>query len=263
MDLSAVSTADLLAELAKRHGVSTKRAELERRTVQKRTRQAFLDGWTNELSVLLLVHALQHAADCGNPDCPRCDSILRRLEEPDLLSSMTAAAELERFMAIEATAVAFITTLDASDADRGRRARSLAADLRSLVEQKEDLVTRSKFTRQERRAIALESINKNKAEVQRLAADYGVTEGAIYNWRKKLLDGGADALEAARLDLPMAEDDDDVTRLQEENRLLKAKNKKLNEAVSHLVTEVLRHKNFVQQHYAVVTHVLPRAELEG
>ena len=263
MDLSAVSTTDLLAELARRHGVSTKRAELERRTVQKRTRQAFLDGWTNELSVLLLVHALQHAADCGNPECERCEEILRRLEEPDLLSTMTAAAELERFMMIEATAAAFIKTLDAADADRGRRARSLAAELRSLVEQKEDLVTRSKFTRQERRAIGLESINMNKAQVQRLAADHGVSEAAVYKYRKELVEGGADAIEAARLDLPMPEDDDDVTRLNDENRQLKAKLKKLNEAVGHLTVEVLRYKNFVKDHYAVVTHIQPRAELEG
>jgi hypothetical protein len=166
--MMAARTTDLIGTLAQRHGFDRDDAERIRRAVTIRavrslevveaprlasdavtaerdrllhlaSRRAFT-SWTSEISVLLLVQALDHAHDCLNPDCEQCDAIAERLEEHDLWETVEAARELGRLLEVERAAGDLIAALDSRGPARGAESARAAVTLRaSLVRIVHDL----------------------------------------------------------------------------------------------------------------------------
>lgn len=246
-------TADLIGTLADRHGIERDDAVKVKRSVARRApKGATYDDWTTECAMLLLVAALDHAHDCLNEDCERCEAIGRRLEEPDLWRAREAAHELERLLEIEAAAREFVASLDSRGVDRGRRASVAANRLRaSLIGPEQDrsigppeeIMAESRYTKSERRRIARRAVDKTRRQIEEMAVEYNVAPTTIYNWRKELIDAGLadipeDQLEVIEPDGVEPRIDGSMSARTEMQKL-KARVRELEGALADLTLELL------------------------
>lgn len=230
-------SAELVRILADRVGVDREEARSAFRKTSKRSMRDVQAWWSAQFSTLLLLNALEHAADCGDTECERCENILRRLEEPDLFSPMVAARELERLREVEGLAREFFLALDSREKDRGVRSSAAAARLRDAVDHEEDLVTRSNHTLQQKHRIGYESLGLGKRACQAIAKREGIAEPTVYKYRNLLLAAGPEAVDAARANLPPPSTEEHD--LKSQIALLRQKVRSLEQVIAFQAEELL------------------------
>lgn len=152
----------------------------------------------SEMSVALLVRALEHAADCGHPDCRRCHEILRRLDEPSLWSARVLGEHMERADLLAERAHVLLEALQVRGMDRQRQVRVAIEALRQAAQG--EYVTESKYTVTQRRGFARESLHFSRSEMCEFSARIGVAPTTVYNWRNAYLNEPSAPLHAAPLD---------------------------------------------------------------
>lgn len=186
------------------------------------------------VSTLPLLLALEHALDCGDPDCARCLGLQERLEDPDDLEPLLeAVAELRRFSAIEDGARNLIIAVRTRD---GSHVEHATARLERVLGAK----MASKYTLQEQHHWGLWSIGKSRREVEAKAEVLGVSPATVYGWRKQLQAAGPDAVRAAELGLAPPPPTENIEDLQAENEVLATRVRTLEQAVADYAIENLR-----------------------